>query len=158
MLAEISGALGAPAPLQVAGRRTHNEATWREATRDQAAISKPSNANRDVITLLHEIDNAVVQNQLDGYIRICRHVASDCRRQMETAERYGCVRPEPTAWLGLEFANRLFSFGKLGKKLRAAIIVDAARFSETELASRPVQQSCAEMRLQILNVLADHGA
>jgi hypothetical protein len=77
---------------------------------------------------------------------------------METAERYGRVHPEPTTRLGLEFANGLFSFGKLGKKLRAAIVVHAARFSETELARRWVQQSCAEMRLQILNVLADHGA
>src|SRR6516225_6044 len=114
-------------------------ATWREATRDQAAISKPSNADRDVITLLHEIDDAIVQGQLDGYIRICRHVVGDRRRKMQAAERYGRVHPEPTARLGLEFANGLFSFGKLGKKLRAAIIVDAARFSETELAGRPVQ-------------------
>jgi hypothetical protein len=33
--------------------------TRREATRDQAAVSKPSDANRDVITLLHEIDEPV---------------------------------------------------------------------------------------------------
>src|SRR6516162_9758532 len=132
--------------------------TWRKATRDQAAISKPSDANCNVITLLHEIDDAIVQGQLDGYIRICRHVVSDRRRKMQAAERHGRGHPEPTARPGLEFANGLFGFGKLGKKLRAAIVVDAASFSKTELARRPVQQSCAEMRLQILNVLADHSA
>src|SRR6516164_1340636 len=100
--------------------------TWRKATRDQAAISKPSDANRDVITLLHEIDDAIVQGQFNRYIRESRPVVGDRRRQMKTAERYWCVDPEPTAWLGLEFANGRFSFGKLGKKLRAAIVVDAA--------------------------------
>jgi hypothetical protein len=45
-------------------------ATWSEATRDQAAVGKPSNANRDVITLLHQIDDPIVQGQFNGYIRI----------------------------------------------------------------------------------------
>jgi hypothetical protein len=86
-------------------------ATWREATCDQAAVRKPTNPNCNVITLLHGIDDAIVQDQFDGYIRIYRHVIGDRRRKMETAERYGRVHPEPTAWSGLEFANGLFGFG-----------------------------------------------
>jgi hypothetical protein len=40
-------------------------------------------------------------------------------------------RDDP-AVVGLEFANGLFGFGNLGKKLRAAIVVDAARLTKTE--------------------------
>src|SRR6266478_3919949 len=66
--------------LEIEGRAVHHAGAWPEATPDDGRVRRRMRANRQVESLLNEVDQREASAEVHGRIRMPRHKVDDDRR------------------------------------------------------------------------------
>ncbi len=155
MLAQLLGLVWSAAALEVVGAGEEPEIVVGELVCDQGGVGKVARADRDVVTLLDEIDGAIAELQLDLNFRIgvkkCAYDGWDTLHLQWSGDAQSPARR--VLYLG----DPALGFGEILGDAGAGVVVDAAGVGEAQLARGPAQELYAEAILETSDATADGG-
>jgi len=134
---------------EVCRRGARHQPGLAELARDDVLGTCPADANAEVETFLHQIDDSIRERNIEAYLcmrgkelgkRRCQmaHAEVNRRRQLD-----GAARDHRRA---RSFLLRLL---EVGKDLHAALIQRAAALGKADPACGPVQQAGLQVRLEL---------
>ena len=148
VLEQILGPFRRTALRKVRGRCAHHLPARRNAARDEIGILQATDADRDVIALIDEVDLPIVVNEFDRHSGIAIEKPRDGRSQMQDAEGHRRRDSQRAARLRLKARDLELSVFDFFERADAAPIQLRTCFGETQAAGRAIQQARAEFLLQ----------
>jgi len=141
------------ARLAVGGKVRRRGATYEpcdsDATRDEVLPAHGADAHGSIEALVHQVDDAVRQFDLDLHGRVLAHELCDGRRHVLGAERHGARQPQRAARNGRALRCESFRFLEVGQELDRALVEGASGFRQRNAARGAVQETHAKVRLEV---------
>jgi len=144
-------------PPEIAGRGADDAAELADAAGDEARIDQPADAHGGVDALLHEIDEAVGELQVDGDLRVAGEETGQRRRQVALAEQNGPADDELARRRGLEAGQGGLRLLDVAEDALAAGIVGVAALGQRQPPGGAVEQAGAELLLERGELPAHRG-
>ena len=138
---------------QIVGRRDDRLAGAPQRPRHQVGRRQLAPPDRDVGPLVHQVDHAVGQPEVDAQVGVALQQARQQRDQHLLPERHAGVDADPPARRRARRSAAL-GFVQVGQHAHAALVELAAFGAQLQLAGRPVHQLNAQPRLQPRDQLA----
>jgi len=156
VVAQVTRMLRNALAREVGRRRADLHRIRRQRSRHPFGRPELAHPHHRVELLFDHVHAAVVEVQFHRHLRIRGQVARHQRRQHAAAPGHRRADPQHTLRLRLEAFHTGFGLLHLLEHRPAAGQVIAAGIGETLAACVPLQQAHAKVRLQLLDVLADH--
>ena len=137
------------ARLEVGGRGASHHARLAEFARDHRLAARRADADREVVALLHQIDDAVGERDVELHRGILGEELADRRRDVAHAEVDGSGEAQGAARAGGAFGGGALRIVEIREQLHAALVETLAALGEREAPRGAVEQPRLEMRFQL---------
>ena len=129
-----------------------------ELARHQVVGTGRSDADCQVETLLHEIDDAIGERYVEAHLGMPREKLGDRRRHVAHAEIHRGREPDGAARHDRGAGSFLLRLGEVGEQLHRALIEGAAAFGEADAPRGAIEKPRLQVRLQLGDVARSRGS
>ncbi len=143
-------------PFQVIGTRHHHAPVLRQLDADQAGVGQFADADGAVDALVHQVDQAVGEVEVDRHLGVGIEELHDQRRDVPAAEAGRRGEAQMAARLDAAQAHRRLGIAEFAQYALAILEVGAALEGQRHAPRRAQQQLDAEARFQRIQAAAHH--
>jgi len=143
---------------QVIGRGAQHDVRGRQRPSDQRGRLEPRRrrADRHVEALVDQLDHAVGERDVDGHLRKARGIVGDRAHHVTQPERRQRRHAQPPLRHDARRAHGLTGLVEFSERLSHALVILAPRLGGRDAARGAVQETRAELLLEMHHVLARH--
>lgn len=143
---------------EIVGRRDEQDVRGRDLPRDERRRFHAGGrgAHRDVVAFVDQLDDTIGQRDLDRHVGVALGVRRHRVHHVAQPERGQRRHAQPPLRHDARGAHRLPGLVEFGERLHEPLVVFAPRLRRRDAARRAMQETRAELVLEMHHVLARH--
>jgi len=136
---------------------TDSQTDRRKATGDQTRILQSRNADGNVVTFIHQINETVAHRHIQFHIRVERAKIRQCLRQMQKAETHRRIDAQSATRRRLQLRDGEIGFCEISQNLPDTSEIALPGFGQRERTRGAVDETRAKLGFQSRDLSADDG-